>query len=391
MSKAKTMKEFFFVGMPNSIHTARWLSQFEKTLRYRIHVFPATPANWHQKILANKNLILHNFTYPGSFRFLNVSSEIIQNTSLEIEKLLKEIKPKIIHTLQIQHAAYYILPLKMKYGHSFPLWFCSAWGGDIAYYGQLEHHQEKTRYVLENIDALLSGDLLSINKARELYNFNKPILHVPSPGGSKIDECRSLVDFIKPSQRKNIVVKGYQGGVHRPETTFKALEMCAEDIKSNQLSVIIYIPVVNDSLVNLLINKGINVIKFQHTENYNDVLIMFASARINLASSITDGVPNSMLEGMVMGAFPIQSNSGSTIEYVNSGENGFLLDPMDINGFAEKIKIAIYDNDLVDSAVGISYKLMKSKIDYKKTQRKVLNFYRTRLNRRRNEKWKNLQ
>jgi glycosyltransferase involved in cell wall biosynthesis len=94
-----------------------------------------------------------------------------------------------------------------------------------------------------------------------------------------------------------------------------------------------------------------------------------------VASSITDGVPNSMIEGMIMGAFPVQSNSGSVDEYVRNGINGFLLEPMDVDGFAEKLKVAINDDTLVDSAVDYSYHLIKSKMDFMTVKEKVFEFY----------------
>lgn len=364
-----------FVAMPTSIHAARWLSQFENCRNYKVHVFPSSMGDWHNDIINNKNLILHNFGYPKDFKFLNISDKIINDASLHIGNIIRKTKPAIIHTLQIQHSGYLVLPLKIKYKESFPLWFCSAWGGDISYYGQLEHHKKKTGLVLENIDALFSGDLLSINIAKELYNFNKPVLNVPSPGGIHTDHYRGLVDFTNPSQRRNIAVKGYTGGVHRPEVIFKALEMCAEDIKNKNLSIVVYMPGISDDIFESFMKMGINVIKFKHTENHGDVLKMFATARINVACSITDGVPNSMIEGMIMGAFPIQSNSGSVEEYVSNGINGFLLEPTDIDGFAEKLKVAIHDDDLVDAAVDYSYKIIKSKMDYETVKEKVFEFY----------------
>jgi len=364
-----------FIAMPDSIHTARWLSLFENCRIHEVHVFPSTPGKWHQRILSNKSLTLHDFKYPKGFQFLHVSDEIIHRASLHIEEIIRKIHPAIIHTLQIQHSGYLVLPLKIRHRESFPLWFCSAWGGDISHYGQLEHHKQKTELVLRNIDALFSGDLLSINKAKELYGFDKPTLNVPSPGGIEIDHYRRMVDFTIPSQRRNIAVKGYMGGVHRPDIVFQALTLCAEDIISKGLSIIVYMPKVTDDMIQPLRKLGIQVTRFPHTENHTEVLKMFATARVNVAASITDGVPNSMIEGMIMGSFPVQSNSGSVGEYVTDGLNGFLLEPMDVDGFAEKLKVAINRDDLVDAAADYSYKIIKSKMDFFLVREKVFAFY----------------
>ena len=48
---------------------------------------------------------------------------------------------------------------------------------------------------------------------------------------------------------------------------------------------------------------------------------------IHIANSISDGMPNALLEAMGMGAFPIQSNPGKVSEEViTHGKNGFLIE-----------------------------------------------------------------
>lgn len=369
-------KNVLFLGSPTSIHTARWLSQFIGLAEFQVNIAPSTPFAWHLDIL-NMDLALYKYPFPSEYRYLEDRDSVIVQIADNIDKLIRQIKPDIIHTLQVQNSAYPVLFLKRKYGNDFPLWFCSAWGGDITYYGELENHKEKTQAVLDNIDALFSGDMLSINAARE-KGFDKPILNVPSPGGLKIDEYKDSVDFIKPSKRKKIAVKGYASSeVHKPEVIFKALEMCAEDIKKKGLSIIIYMSNIGGEFIKPLTDLGISVEEFPYTDDHKEVLKMFSTARINLASSITDGVPNSMIEGMIMGAFPVQSDAGSVREYVEDGINGFLLDTMDVESFAEKLKQAIYDDELVDNAVNYSYNLIKSRMDYEVVRNKVFDFYNT--------------
>ena len=47
---------------------------------------------------------------------------------------------------------------------------------------------------------------------------------------------------------------------------------------------------------------------------------------VYIGNSISDGMPNTMLEAMTMGAFPIQSNPGGVTEEIVENEvNGLLL------------------------------------------------------------------
>lgn len=53
---------------------------------------------------------------------------------------------------------------------------------------------------------------------------------------------------------------------------------------------------------------------------------------VYIGNNISDGIPNTVLEAMIMGAFPIQSNpGGATAEIIEEGNNGFLIhNPEDI-------------------------------------------------------------
>ena len=69
---------------------------------------------------------------------------------------------------------------------------------------------------------------------------------------------------------------------------------------------------------------------------------------LHIGNSISDGMPNALLEAMGMGAFPIQSNPGRVSEEVIShGVNGFLIeDPLDSKEIANCIVSAIENQEL---------------------------------------------
>ncbi len=368
-------KKILFIAMPNSIHTARWLSQFKDFEEYEIHIFPSINANWHKEILQDKKLILHNYEFPKEYNYEDVSGKGLEIVSAEIEKLIDNIKPDIIHTLEMQHAGYLVLPLKLKYKNSFPLWFYSCWGSDIRYFENVDKHKERISKVLENCDALFSGDKLSIEKAKTKYNFTKPIINVPSPGGSKIKYFDQMIKYKKPSKRKIILVKGYTGWVYKLDVLIEALLLCSEELIKNKYTVKIYIPPSDKKYIKQLQDAGIKVEIFKHTQCYDDVIKFYSTARINLASSLSDGVPNSMLEGMMVGVFPIQSNAGAVSEYITNGLNGILLNPLDVNGYADAIKLIIKNDELVDNAALINKKIIEERLDYDIIKNKVRNFY----------------
>ena len=340
--------------MPNSIHTAKWLSQFDNNIKYEIHFYPCYSAQLHKYILNSKNIILHEG---------------------DLEMVIDMVKPDIIHTLEMQHSAYLLLPIREK-RKEFPLWFYSCWGSDIKWFRHFPNDKKNIVKILGYIDALFSGDKQSIKIVVNDFGFSKKILNVPSPGGIKIGEINKYLKNIKvTSKRKIILVKGYTGWVYKPETIFKALEKCSNLIKEKKYNIVIYLPGEVDKYIERLTKLGICVTKFLHTNNQLKVFKLFSKSRINLAASLSDGIPNSMIESMLVGSFPIQSIFFGSEEYISNCQNGIVLDPLDVEGYVKAIKLTLNDNNLVDSAAKYNKLLISNKYDYFNIKKKVLFFY----------------
>src|SRR5690606_20418101 len=60
--------------------------------------------------------------------------------------------------------------------------------------------------------------------------------------------------------------------------------------------------------------------------SHNQVLQIMGNSLIYIGNSVSDGMPNTLLEAIIMGAFPIQSNPGGvTEEIITDGINGLLI------------------------------------------------------------------
>ena len=94
-----------------------------------------------------------------------------------------------------------------------------------------------------------------------------------------------------------------------------------------------------------------------------DLVRLMGRSRLAIANSVTDGTPNTMLEAMVMGALPIQSDTGSTAEWIRSGENGLLTQPEDVESIERAIRMGIADDTLVERAAEQNDRLTRERID----------------------------
>lgn len=69
-----------------------------------------------------------------------------------------------------------------------------------------------------------------------------------------------------------------------------------------------------------------------------------------------------MLESMIMGAFPIQSDTLSTQEWITSGHNGLLVPPESPQQVAAALRQALADVDLVEQAAVINARIADERL-----------------------------
>jgi glycosyltransferase involved in cell wall biosynthesis len=64
---------------------------------------------------------------------------------------------------------------------------------------------------------------------------------------------------------------------------------------------------------------------------------------------------------MQAGAFPIQSENSGVGEFIVHGENGFIVNPWDLDSITENLKHALINDHLVDAAVDINRQVLINK------------------------------
>ncbi len=106
------------------------------------------------------------------------------------------------------------------------------------------------------------------------------------------------------------------------------------------------------------------------------MLRLFGSSRISVALGITDGTPHSMLESMVMGAFPIQSDTADLIGWITNGKNGFAVPAEDPKAVASSLCEALSNSNLIDDADNINSNITRERIDVSVVIPKIIDVYK---------------
>ncbi|MFC1517418.1 glycosyltransferase [Candidatus Margulisiibacteriota bacterium] len=374
--------KILIVAMIESIHTNKWIKQIVDQ-NWDIHLFPSTAENYESIYpkLRNKNITFHcqrraNILFRVTrkilakiYNLLGIQKNNIRSTSDRGEKLanlIKKLKPDLIHSHETQAAGYLVLEAKKHLSKDFPFWAHTVWGSDLVLFGRQPEHKDKIKNVLNACDFFISDNQRDIELANS-FGFTGRIFTITTViGGFDLDQVARSRHQGPASERKAIILKGYQGWAGRALVGLQALEKCQELILKKNLDLIIYAP--NKEVItaarSFSKNTRIPTTIIEHDpHNYKYIMDSFGRSRIFIGLSISDGVPGSFLEALALGAFPIQSWTSAANEWLLDGKTGILVPPEEPDTIAQAIRKAINADELINKAAEHNYRLAKEKLD----------------------------
>ncbi|HMD82802.1 MAG TPA: glycosyltransferase family 4 protein, partial [Anaerolineales bacterium] len=110
---------------------------------------------------------------------------------------------------------------------------------------------------------------------------------------------------------------------------------------------------------------------------YTQMAHAFRRAQVVVSPSIHDGTPNTLIEGIACGCFPIAGDLESIREWITPNENGLLCDPNDPQSIASAMISAIEDKDLRNKAAKLNQEIISSRAEYDQNMERVEQFYKT--------------
>ena len=383
-----------FVAMANSVHTARWLSQLTNE-KWDIHLFPVDESPLHPDLC---NVTVHTLFrqrsseldssirqtgmwWPfrrGEARVRNALERLdLINRSARLARTIRRLRPHIVHSLEMQHAGYLTLESRKRLaGCSFPAWIYSSWGSDIFYFGRRLEHNKRIKDTLAACDYYIADCQRDTRLVRK-FGFKGEIVGVfPGGGGFDIGQMQQFRQPLPVSSRKVVALKGYHDDnfAGRALVALQSLHECADSLAGYE--VVIYSASPNVRYAAEYVSKltGLYFTVLPHGQ-HDEIVKVMGRARIAIGINVTDGTPNTMLEAMVMGTFPIQSDTISTAEWIAHGENGLLVPAENPKVIAAAIRRALSDDTLVDRAAEINERMTAERIDRSVLQPQVIAMY----------------
>jgi glycosyltransferase involved in cell wall biosynthesis len=107
---------------------------------------------------------------------------------------------------------------------------------------------------------------------------------------------------------------------------------------------------------------------------------MLGRARVMIATSLSDGTPNVMLEAMAAGALPLMSPLESIQEWIEDGRNGLLAPALHPDRIAAALRRALTDNELWHAAQQANRQIASQRANRECIRPQVLDYYRGLVN-----------
>ncbi len=381
------------VAILESTHTARWISQINN-LGWDIHLFPSIDSGRVHPLL--KDVTIHHCLYsteqainkkvrtrgiPVCCKGAEVMGKSLlrklapELRAMQLSRLVKRLKPHIVHSLEIQHAGYLTLKAKGRSGNTFAPWIVTNWGSDIYLFGRLSEHEHKIRAVLEGCDYYSCECERDVELARA-YGFKGTVLPViPNSGGFDLEFVSQMRQPGEVSRRRLIVLKGYQSWSGRALVGLRALERCADLLEGYEIALYSASPEVIVAAELFEKSTGISTTVIPKDSPHDKILKLHGRARISIGLSISDAISTSVLEAMVMGSFPIQSYTSCADEWIEDGKTGLLVPPEDPDVVEQAIRRALSSDELVNRAEELNELVVQKRLDHGIVKQMAIQMY----------------
>jgi glycosyltransferase involved in cell wall biosynthesis len=204
------------------------------------------------------------------------------------------------------------------------------------------------------------------------FRENKPDLVAPGNGGIRTDIFYPPVKAVD----EPIVInpRGFRPYV-RNDVFFKAIPLVLE--KQPNTKFIFALMAGNSQALQWIqeLNIG-HAVELLPPLSPSQMADAFRRAQIVASPSIHDGTPNSLLEGIACGCFPVAGDLESIREWITTDENGLLFDSNDPHSIAGALVAALENKNLRQKAADLNQNIITARAEYKHNMHRVEEFYR---------------
>ncbi|MBN1231156.1 MAG: glycosyltransferase family 4 protein [Anaerolineales bacterium] len=285
-----------------------------------------------------------------------------------LKQLLDEIRPDLIHAMRIPFEG--MLAATAQPEQPF---LVSVWGNDFTLHAPSNPRLGSlTRKTLHTITALHTDCQRDVRLAIE-WGFDETKPHTVLPGGGGL---QSDIFFPPQHPQRNPVVinpRGFRSYVKNREF-FLAIPLILKEFpKAEFICPGMQAEQEAQEWVNELgIMENVRLLPLQKRV---DMAVLYRRAQVVVSPAVHDGTPNSLLEALACGCFPVAGDIESIREWIQNGENGLLVDPESPTAIAEAVILGFREDDFRGKARSNNLSLIKEKASYPAVMTRAEAFY----------------
>lgn len=292
--------------------------------------------------------------------------------------LVEEIAPDLVHALRIPYEGMlaYHLPRDVPF-------IVSIWGNDLTLHARGSPLMAAyTRSVLKRADVLMADTFRDIRLGLNWgFRESLPTHTVPGAGGIRLDlihrsEHVPALKALKEDIPVIVNPRGQRPGSLRQDIFFRAIPRVLE---KDSTPIFICPMLKGDAQAESLV-KTLRIedhVWLWEKLTQGQLWSLYKRANIIVSPSIHDGTPNSLLEAMACGCFPITGNIESMDEWITDGVNGLLVDATNEASMADAMLKALHQRELRAQATGINLRLIDERANYQKNMIRVRAIYQS--------------
>jgi len=296
-----------------------------------------------------------------------------------LRKLIAQAHPDLVHALRIPFEGMLAAAAEPEV----PL-VVTVWGNDLTLHAPATPLMRAwTRRTLRRANGLLADAARDLRLAREWgYSAERPELVVPGNGGIDLVEMDALrarlydtFSNLLPAGVPMVVnPRGLRPAYVRNDIFFQAIPL----VLQHRPEVHFVCPSMEGQsealgwVQRLKLGQSVALLPYLSQAHLWD---LFTRAEISASISTHDGTPNTLLEAMACGCFPVVGDLEALREWITPGVNGLLVEPNKPQGVAEALLLALDQPAVRARAALINRGLVQERAEVGTVRAKLAEFY----------------
>jgi Glycosyl transferases group 1/Glycosyl transferase 4-like domain len=290
-----------------------------------------------------------------------------------LREIINRLKPDLVHAMRIPYEGM-LAGMALAEEKALPL-LVSVWGNDFTLHARSSPFlARRTREALRRANALHT-DCQQDQRLAHDWGFDpgKPSVVLPGGGGVQLDVFYPVPGTEGAYPPTLINPRGFRAYVcnqaffqaiplvlaSHPQARFLCPSMAAEQQAHRWVK-------------QLGIIGQVELLPRQTRPAMAD---LFRRSTVAVSPSTHDGTPNTLLEALACGCFPVVGDIESLREWIDPGVNGLLVDPNDPRALAQAMVAALDQPELRLSARQYNSRLVAERADYRKVMAAAEAFY----------------